>query len=169
MLGTDTNGIIQPIVAIALTYAAVILFSRIAGLRSFTKLSGYDFAATIGIGSLLASAAIGTLPIWSGLAALAALFAAQAGVSWARRQDWGHALVDNQPLLMMDGSEVLQKNLASAGLIEEDLAAQLRAAGATSREDVRAVILETSGDVSVVLGEGGFDRLDPLIASGIRR
>lgn len=69
----------------------------------------------------------------------------------------------------MDGSDLLQKSLASAGLIEADVAAQLRLAGATSREDVRAVILETSGDVSVILGEGGFDRLDPLVAAGVRR
>lgn len=50
MLGTETNGFIQPMVAIALTYAAVILFARVAGLKSFTKLSGYDFAATIAVG-----------------------------------------------------------------------------------------------------------------------
>lgn len=169
MFGTDTNGIIQPVLGIALSCAAVILFSRVAGLRSFTKLSGYDFAATIAIGSLLASAAIGKLPLWSGLAAIAGLLVAQAAISLARRQSWGHALVDNKPLLLMDGPEVLQQNLTRAGLIEDDLASQLRSAGAASREDVRAVILETSGDVSVILGEGGFDRLDPLIASGVRR
>ncbi|MEI4263646.1 DUF421 domain-containing protein [Roseovarius sp. D0-M9] len=169
MFGTETSGVIQPIVGIALSYLAVILFSRIAGLRSFTMLSGYDFAATIAIGSLLASAAIGALPLWSGLAAIAGLLAVQATVSLARRQSWGHALVDNKPLLLMDGTEVLRENLSRAGLIEDDLASQLRAAGATSGEDVRAVILETSGDVSVILGEGGFDRLDPLIARGVRR
>lgn len=169
MIGTETDGFIQPILAIILTYAAVILFTRIVGLRSFARLSSFDFAATIAVGSLIAGAAIGTTPLWSGLAAIAALFAAQAAVGWARRQGWGHDLVDNQPLLLMDGPEVLKQNLAAAGLIEADLAAQLRRAGATSNGEVRAVILETSGDVSVILGDGGFDRLDPLIASGIRR
>lgn len=169
VFGIDTADIIQPVVGIALSYAAVILFARFAGLRSFTKLSGYDLAATIAIGSLLASAAIGAVPLWSGLAAIAALFAAQAAISLLRRQGWGRALVDNRPILLMNGPEVLHENLADAGLIDADLAAQLRSAGATSREDVRAVILETSGDVSVILGEGGFDRLDSLIASGIRR
>ena len=169
MIGTETDGFIQPVVAIALTYAAVILLTRIVGLRSFTRLSSFDFAATIAVGSLIAAAAIGTTPLWSGLAAIGALFAAQAAVGWARRQGWGHALVDNQPLLLMDGSEVLTENLAAAGLIEADLAAQLRQAGATGRDEVRAVILETSGDVSVILGEGGVDRLDPLIASGVGR
>lgn len=66
MFGTDMIGFIQPIVGIELSYAAVILFSRVAGLRSFIKLSGYDFAATIAMDSLLASAAIGKLPLWSG-------------------------------------------------------------------------------------------------------
>lgn len=64
---------------------------------------------------------------------------------------------------------MLRKNLATAWLIEAAVAAQRRLAVATSRQDVRAVILETSGDVSVILGEGFLDRLDPLIASGVRR
>lgn len=169
LIGGETDGLIQPILAIVLTYAAVIALSRLLGLRSFAKISGFDFAATIATGSLIASAAVGAVPLWSGIAAVAGLFGAQAFVAWARRQGWGHALFDNRPLLLMDGARVLDDNLRRAGLIEADLAAQLRLAGARSREDVCTVVFETSGDVSVVLGGGGVDALDALMRGDLRR
>lgn len=169
LIGGETTGFLQPAIAIVLTYAAVILLHRLAGLRSFAKMSGFDFAATIATGSLIASAAIGGAPLWSGLAALAALFAAQAFVARARRRDAARRLVDNRPVLLMDGAEVLHANLARSGLVEADLAAQLRLAGASAADDVCAVVLETSGDVSVILGDGGADRLEGVVGSDIRR
>ena len=49
----------QQVVGIALSvigfYFCLILFTRIVGLRSFSKLSSYDLAMTVGIGSILAS------------------------------------------------------------------------------------------------------------------
>lgn len=165
----ETTGIIQPIFAIALTYLVVIFFVRVAGLRSFAQMSAFDFAATIATGSLIASTAIGSTPIWSGLAAIAGLFASQAAVAFLRGRSWGHALIDNRPIVLMDGSEVLRDNLRRAGMIEADLAAQLRLAGVASLSEVRAVVLETSGDVSVLTGEGGLDALEPLMRSDLRR
>lgn len=165
----ETTGIVQPILAIALTYAVVILFVRISGLRSFAKMSAFDFAATIATGSLIASTAVGSTPIWSGLAAIAGLFTAQAAVSFLRGRGWGHTLIDNRPIVLMDGPEVIDANLRKAGMIEADLAGQLRQAGVASRDEVRAVVLETSGDVSVLTGPGGLDALDPLARADLRR
>lgn len=34
-------------------YVAVILLTRLAGVRSFSKMSGFDFAVTVAIGSFL--------------------------------------------------------------------------------------------------------------------
>ncbi|MEO0378483.1 MAG: hypothetical protein AAF329_28580, partial [Cyanobacteria bacterium P01_A01_bin.17] len=37
------------------TYFSLLVLTRIAGLRSFAKMSSFDFAITVAIGSLLAS------------------------------------------------------------------------------------------------------------------
>lgn len=169
LIGGETDGLAQPVVAILLTYLAVILLQRLAGLRSFARISGFDFASTIATGSLIASAAIGTTPLWSGLAALAGLFAAQAVIARMRRRPDARRLVDNRPILLMDGPEILHENLARSGLVEADLAAQLRLAGASAPGDVRAVVMETTGDVSVILGPGGAERLSGVVAADIRR
>jgi uncharacterized membrane protein YcaP (DUF421 family) len=36
-------------------YVALIAFTRLAGLRSFSKISSFDFATTVAFGSVLAS------------------------------------------------------------------------------------------------------------------
>ncbi len=60
------------------------------------------------------------------------------------------ALVDNAPLLLMDGTEVLSDNLRRANMTEADLRAKLREANVTRLEQVRAVVMESTGDVSVL-------------------
>ena len=47
-------------------YLLVILYTRLVGLRSFAKLSGFEFASTLATGSILASTAVSesvTLPM----------------------------------------------------------------------------------------------------------
>ncbi|WP_217271986.1 hypothetical protein [Sphingopyxis sp. BSNA05] len=39
----------------AAMYVTVILLTRLAGVRSFSKMSGFDFAVTVAIGSVLGS------------------------------------------------------------------------------------------------------------------
>jgi uncharacterized membrane protein YcaP (DUF421 family) len=69
--------------------AAVILLTRLNGLRSFSKMSGFEFAVTVAIGSVLASAA--TTPdssVLVPLTALVALYALQGGLARLRVR-WG--------------------------------------------------------------------------------
>jgi uncharacterized membrane protein YcaP (DUF421 family) len=169
LFGSTTDGFLQPIVATAITYITVIALVRFSGLRSFAKMSAFDFAATIATGSLIASTAIGATPIWSGLTAIAALLVAQGVVATLRRSPGWRDLIDNRPIVLMDGGQVLTANLRKAGMIEADLDAQLRLAGLSHREQARAVVLETSGDVSVVRGEGGASEIEDTLISDLRR
>ena len=43
-------------------YIGLMLFTRLMGLRSFSKLSSHDFAMTVAIGSILASTVISDTP-----------------------------------------------------------------------------------------------------------
>lgn len=154
LIGTETDGILQPMVGVALTYAAVIVMVRLFGLRSFAKMSAFDFAATIATGSLISAAAIGSTPIWSGIAAIAALLIAQAVVAMLRRAGW-RGLIDNKPVVLVLDGELRADALRRTGLVEADVAAQMRAAGVAQLSQVRAMVLETTGDVSVLTGQEG--------------
>lgn len=66
------------IIAILLTalgiYAAIILFTRIAGKRSFSKMSSFDFAMTVAVGSILATTILSaSVSLIQGIVGLAAV------------------------------------------------------------------------------------------------
>ena len=151
--------IVPPFFNAFLLFAAVILLTRINGLRSFAKMSSFDFAMTVAIGSTLASGITGSSEsLTKGLVALAALFAAQAVVAVCRpRSRHVKTIVDNTPLLLMRNGEVIEEHLVEGRIAREDLAAVLRGAGVRRLSDVHAVVLETTGDVSVLAGGDGVD------------
>lgn len=143
---------------------------RLVGLRSFSKMTGVDFAVTIAIGSILASTLLSKRPpLLQGLTAVALLFALQAIISFLRsRSQLACRLADNQPLLLMAGAEVLRDNLRRARVSESDLRAKLREANVLDPREVRAVVFEATGDVSVLHGDPDGPPLDRWLVEGVR-
>jgi len=62
-------------------------------------------------------------------------------------------VVENEPLLVMKDGEFLQEALETTRVTEGDVIAKLREANALDLSKVRAVVLETTGDISVMHGE----------------
>ena len=151
-------------------YAAVLVLTRLAGLRSFSKLSSFDFAITIAIGAVIASTLVSQKPaLLQGAVALASLYGVQIAVAVARRRSaFVRGLVNNDPLLLMNGSEVLNENLRKAHMTRGDLHAKLREANVLDPGEVRAVVMETTGDVTVLHGDPDGTALHPVLLDGVR-
>lgn len=133
-------------------YIGLMLFTRLMGLRSFSKLSSHDFAMTVGIGSILASTIISDKPsLLQGLFAVAVLFLIQGVISVLRRKVKPlKALIDNQAIILMAHGEYLWDNLKEANLSTSDVQEVLRKNGIKSKTEIFAVIMETTGDMSVI-------------------
>ena len=146
----------QQIIGIALSvigfYFFLILFTRIVGLRSFSKLSSYDMAMTVGIGSILASTVLSkSTSLLQGVFAIGMLFLLQALLSIVRRKFKPiKALIDNQPIILMANGEYLWDNLREAKLSTDDIKQILRKNGIKAKSEVFAVIMETTADISVI-------------------
>nr|WP_240512275.1 YetF domain-containing protein [Pseudoruegeria sp. SK021] len=146
--------------------AWVIFLVRIVGLRSFSKMTNFDFVMTVAMGSLLAGASQSQQ--WTGfiqtLTAMTSLFALQYSVSmlryWSPRLD---DLVQNTPVLLMRDGRILHDALRATRVAEEDLMAKLREANVRDLSSVRAVVLETTGNISVLHG----DRVDDALFKGV--
>ncbi len=69
-----------------------------------------------------------------------------------RASDRFEAIVQNSPVLLMRDGEFLQAALNATRVAEDDLIAKLREANVRDLSDVRAVVLETTGDISVLHG-----------------
>ncbi len=146
----------------------MILLVRIVGLRSFSKMTSFDFIMTIAMGSLVGSAARGEeFPAFvQACAAMGGLFLIQFAIASVRKRwsRFGDA-IQNQPLLLMKDGQVIDRALETSRVARGDLLAKLREANVLDMSQVRAAILETTGDVSVLHG----DRLESTLLEGVRR
>lgn len=147
-----------------LAVIAVIVLARVNGLRSFSKMSSFDFALTVAAGSVLATMMTSAETPWPGLVALVTLFAARFVISLLR-QRWQPLtrMTDNAPLMLFYEGQLFDRNLALARVTRDDVRAKLREANAISQDCVRAVVMEATGDVSVLHG----DTLDISVLDGV--
>lgn len=146
----------------------VVMLVRINGLRSFSKMTNFDFVMTVAVGSLLAGVSQST--DWSAFAqtltAMAALFLVQyASARLRKASSRFETLVQNSPVVLMRDGAIIREALSSTRVAEDDLIAKLREANVLDLSQVRAVILETTGDVSVLHG----DMLAEDLLQGTRR
>jgi len=132
-------------------YVAVILMTRICGKRSFSKMSSFDFAMTVAVGSIIATTVLSkSVSLMDGVVGLISVYLLQIGAALVRRNDSVKKIMDNTPLLLMDGSKILDENLKKGRVTKSDLRAKLREANVTELSEVKAVIFETTGDISVL-------------------
>ncbi|MBB3664043.1 MULTISPECIES: DUF421 domain-containing protein [Prauserella salsuginis group] len=150
-------------------YLALIVYSRLAGLRSFAQMTNFDVAATVALGSITATTAVSTeVSLLQGAAALGVLFALQWLIARVRKWDGVQDVIDNRPLLLMVGTTVIEENLVQGQMTRDDVRAKIRLAGVTRMDRVRAVVLESTGEVSVLTDDPGGEPLDPDLFTSVR-
>lgn len=160
---TIAKGIVLSL--IALSWLMVLI--RFNGLRALSKMTNFDFVMTVALGSLLAGA--GQASEWSSLwqifAAITGLFAAQYLAAKLRKSsDRAEDAIGNSPCLLMRDGQFDEDALKANRVTQSDLRAKLREANVLSLDQVRAVVLETTGDVSVLHG----DELDWILCEGVQ-
>ncbi len=151
-------------------FIALITFTKIGGVRSFSKLSNFDFAITVAFGSIIANTLTTNSPIFlQAVFALAFLFILQLSVARLRRTTtFIKKLVDNEPLLLMDGKTFLQNNLKKGKVTEKDVRSKLRQNGVTKYSQIRAVVMETTGDISVLQMSDDGQEIDSALLEDVR-
>jgi len=162
---------IPPLIEISFTavgiFVLLIIYTRILGLRSFSKMSSFDFAMTIAVGSLLATTIISkSTSLLAGAIAIGSLFVIQGSLSFLRKcTNWFSKVVDNEPLLLMRDGVIFYDALKISRVTENDLIAKLREANVLRFSQVRAVVLETTGDISVLHTNNDTDLEDRILQS----
>ena len=146
--------------------AWVVLLVRINGLRSLSKMTSFDFIMTVALGSLLAGAS--QADSWQKFAqplvAMVGLFFAQFAAARLRKSsDTVEEVVQNTPVFLMRDGKFCEAAMDSTRTAKSDVLAKLREANAIDLSQVRAVVLETTGDVSVLHG----DHVDARVLDGV--
>jgi len=154
--------ILRGFILTAVAMIWVVILVRINGLRSFSKMTNFDFVMTVAVGSLLAGASQSTN--WNAflqtLTAMAALFLVQyLAARFRKASNTFESLIQNQPVILMRDGEILDEALAETRVAKDDLIAKLREANVLDFSEVRAVVLETTGDISVLHGDSCAEEL----------
>lgn len=164
----SVDGFLAIILTALGTYLAVILFTRLGGKRSFSKMSSFDFAITVALGSMVATTVLSkSVSLWQGISGLAILYALQLGTAYLRRYSGVAKLTDNRPVFLMKGDTILHENLKKAKVTESDLRAKLREANVLELSQVRAVIFETTGDIAVLHTKNPNQQIEDWIVEGV--
>jgi uncharacterized membrane protein YcaP (DUF421 family) len=132
-------------------YVAFLVLIRIAGQRALATMSSFDFAAAVAFGAVIGRVTLGYTPtLLAGVISLTTLFALQASFGRLRRARPVDRVISNLPLLLMANGQVIEQNLRRHQIAQDELRAKLRLSGIRRYEDVAAVILERTGEVSVL-------------------
>ncbi|SFD93714.1 DUF421 domain-containing protein [Roseivivax sediminis] len=153
---------------VTLLMAVVIAMSRIFGLRSFSKLSGFDFAVTVALGSVVASGLTATdKSLWIPICAVVVIFLWQMAVAPLRTHfRAAENTIDNGPLMVMENGKILEQNLARADMTRADLWAKLRDENVGDLSRVQAAVVEATGVFTVL---HGHEKVSDELLEGVRR
>ncbi|WP_255328519.1 DUF421 domain-containing protein [Paracoccus albicereus] len=158
--------VVRGIVLGAVSLTTIIVLVRIVGLRTFSKMTAFDFVITLATGSLLATSAVSTSwpDFLQALVAISALIGLQVGLALYRKSIGGiRSPLENEPVILVRDGVFQDHAMARTRVSRDDVMAKLRGANVLAMQDVRAVVLETTGDISVLSG----DRLEAEILRGV--
>ncbi|CAN5287409.1 DUF421 domain-containing protein [soil metagenome] len=160
VLFTNWEALVRTALIGILAYPVLVLFLRVAGKRTLSKLNAFDFVVTVALGSTLAAILLNKdVTLAQGALALALLIGMQFIVTWSSvRAKWVRRLVTGEPSLLVYRGTCLHAALRRTRITDQEVLASVRGAGLSGLDDAEAVVLETDGSMSVIRRNGESTR-----------
>ena len=145
-------GLLRVVVVGIAAYAILIFMLRSSGKRTLSKMNAFDFVVTVALGSTLAAVILNaTIPMLEGIVAFAVLVYLQFGITWLSvRYDRFQILIKAEPTLLVHEGCYLDAALRQQRVTREEIGAALRQSGKTDLSEVRSVVLESDGSMTVI-------------------
>ena len=167
-LWAPVGDLMMVVISAVVIYIAVIVATRVTGLRSFAQFTSFDFAMSIAIGSLISITLLtDDPPLSQAIVGLGAIYALHKLVAIVRNRSFLARYIDNTPTILISDGEILHDNLHKTAVSEKDLRSILRRENVCSLDDVHAVILETAGHVSVIHSRQTDLTIDPWLLEDV--
>ena len=134
-------------------YLAVLLAVRIMGKREVGQLSAFDLVVAIMIAELAAMAMDSIeMPLYQGLIPIFTLVGMEMLLSFiSLKSHTLRGLVDGVPSVVISNGEIVESEISRIRYNVSDLLGQLREKDVYNIADVHFAVLETSGELSVIL------------------
>ena len=147
----------KPLVHIAVTgligYVALVLFLRLSGKRTLSRMNADDMVITMALGSVLTKAMLTKeQSVAETVFAIAILIFLQFVVSLAAcRWSWAAALAAPTPTVLFHGGRFIQPALRKERVREAEIVDAVKARGLPDLRRVDAVILAANGELNVLI------------------
>jgi uncharacterized membrane protein YcaP (DUF421 family) len=134
-------------------YASLVLFLRISGKRTLTKLNAFDLVITVALGSTLATQILSRdTPLLDGMLAFAGLISLQWLVAFLSvRSRAFRKLVRSEPRVLLRAGIPERRAMQRERITESELLQAVRAHGGEQFDDALAVFLQTDGSLAVIM------------------
>ncbi|MEX5537745.1 YetF domain-containing protein [Pseudomonas syringae] len=138
--------------AVAIYFVLMVLF-RIAGRRSLTDLTTFDFVLLLIIGEATQQALLGDdFSVTNAILIISTLIAIDVGFSLAKRRSKRLAkFLDGGPTVIVEDGKPLTQRMREARISESDVMEAARTTqGIVEMKDIRYAIIERNGEISVI-------------------
>jgi uncharacterized membrane protein YcaP (DUF421 family) len=149
--GKDMSSL-QMVDRAVVSFFLTLLMIRIAGIRTFGKRTAFDNVITIMLGSIFSRVVVGASPFIPTTLACFAFVLVHRVLAWASfYSDWIGALVKGEALSLYADGQPNKRNIRAAKISDKDLQESVRQKiNEDNLENVREIVQERSGDISVV-------------------
>lgn len=132
---------------------ALFIFARLLGKRQITQLTFFEYITGITIGSIAAYIAMETEESWwMGVLSLAVWTIVVLGIEYLTMYSKSaRNIIEGRGTVIIKDGKILEDNLMKVRYSADELMAQLRKKNAFKVADVEFAVLETSGELSVLL------------------
>lgn len=165
-LGISFVGAVSVVISSAVLYLCLTAVLRVYGHQLLGGVSTFSLAVTTLLGAIAARAALGDSPTMTGgLVAIGTLLVLERAMGRLAQLLPGLGLAHRSPALLMIGDEVCHDELQRSGISPPELRSLLRQRGITAREQVRLVVLEDRGRLTVIRAG---EPIDPAFLHDVR-
>lgn len=143
---------------VVLMYLTALIGLRIGQRRTMAQWTIIDFATAVAIGAIIGRTAIARSQSFvTGAVALVALLVVHQVANRLRFRPWFARVADHRVRVLVEHGEVRHDQLRTCGLTESDLSSQVRQQGHFDLSELRYVLYESKGDLTIVPETVGAD------------
>lgn len=146
-------------------YLVFLLLVRIFGARVLSGLTGFDIVVGVMLGSVAGRVIIGHPPtLAAGVIGLVTLLCCEAFFGLFRNNIRLHRVLNARPTVVLAHGQPQPDLMRKTHITYDELTSCIRKAGLSNLRQVRCIVLESSGALSVL---GYNDTLDPEVLQGV--
>lgn len=152
----DWKSIGHVILATIIAFITLFFFLRISGKCTLAKLNAFDFVVTVALGSTLSYMMLAIVPLVEGAIVLVLIILLQYFFAWtARSSKKMERLINAVPSLIYYDGKFIEKTMAKEFITKGEILSTIRNSGIDQIADVKAVVMELNGQITVVRKSSG--------------